>query len=55
MVEFKTKVVIHQGFTYVPIDFFNSFFNEVDVNNALISISPVVYELMNNKEGSDGY
>ena len=37
--------VIHDGYTYVPLSFFERFFNDATVDGVLISVSPSMAEL----------
>lgn len=43
--ENEEKTVIHDGYTYVPLDFFTLFFNDVSVNEGKIVVSPSMAEL----------
>ena len=43
--ENEEKTVIHDGFTYVPLEFFTLFFNDVSVNDNRIEVSPSVATL----------
>lgn len=42
--------VIHEGYTYVPLEFFREFFNDTAVNSGCITISPSRSELQTNAE-----
>lgn len=44
-VELSTSAVIHEGYTCIPLEFFNEFFNETSVNGDNISVSSITYEL----------
>ncbi len=39
------KAEINNGCTYVPLEFFEEFFNETHFDGQKISVEPVVYEL----------
>jgi hypothetical protein len=41
----ESDVVILNGYTYISAQFFESFFNEVTVDDGIVSISPVVYSI----------
>ena len=43
--ENEEKTVIHDGYTYVPLEFFTLFFNDVSVNGSMIEVSPSVATL----------
>lgn len=39
------KTVIHSGYTYVPLEFFKEFFNDITIDGTGITVSPSVCEL----------
>ena len=41
-VENPAKTVVHDGCTYVPLDFFKEFLNDTEVNGKIITVSPSV-------------
>lgn len=43
--ENSVPTVIHDGCTYVPLDFFQSFFNDTALEDGVISVSPSMSEL----------
>mgnify|MGYP006946999643 CR=1 FL=1 len=43
--ENSAETVIYDGYTYVPADFFEEFFNDVAVDGMNISVSPSMAEL----------
>lgn len=44
-VENAVPTVIHNGYTYVPLEFFQEFFNDTAVEGAMIKIAPSMCEL----------
>lgn len=46
-IENSAKTVIHSGFTYVPMEFFEEFFNDVTIESTIIRIAPSKSELHN--------
>lgn len=39
------KTVIHNGYTYVPVEFFKEFFNDITIDGTNITVSPSMCEL----------
>lgn len=46
-VENAVPTVVYEGFTYVPLEFFQEFFNETAVMDTVITIAPQMCELDN--------
>lgn len=46
-IDTAVPTVIHDGYTYVPLDFFTEFFNDVSEEDGVILIAPSVCELNN--------
>ena len=44
-VENAVETVIYEGYTYVPADFFEEFFNDVVVDGMSVSVAPETVEL----------
>lgn len=44
-IENDAKTIIHKGYTFVPVSFFEEFFNEIKVENSTVTISPSKKEL----------
>lgn len=47
-IENTVPTVIHNGYTYVPLEFFQEFFNDTAIEDATITIAPSKSELLNN-------
>ena len=44
-VEMETPATVYDGHTYVPVELFEEFFDEVTVDGTTVTVEPQVYEL----------
>lgn len=51
-VEYPVKTVIHRGYTYVPMELFSEFLNDIIVEDMIIKIAPSRSELHHTDLGS---
>lgn len=44
-IENSVKTVVHDGYTYVPFEFFREFFNDAEIEGSVITIAPSMCQL----------